>query len=153
VDSEITPETRRLIETFEKFAKTEWRRQSIQRIKPSEIRVLLRIKEISRESGQGVTVSEISKRLSITSPTVTQIIKSMQNNGYIEKTVDAKDRRISSIRLTAAGEEVVRKMGKRIEHVFSGLIEKLGKEQSETLIFLLDQVYDHFSLAGNEQLD
>lgn len=153
MNSEITPETRRLIETFEKFAKADWRRQSIQRIKPSEIRVLMRIKEIASESDQGVMVSEISRRLAITSPTVTQIIKSLHHNGYIEKTVDAKDRRVSDIRLSATGEEIVQKMGQRIEQAFAGLIEKLGKEQSETLISLLDQVFEYFDKDAKSLFD
>ncbi|WP_239616565.1 MarR family winged helix-turn-helix transcriptional regulator [Cohnella mopanensis] len=151
--SEITPETRRLIETFERFAKADWRRQSIQRIKPSELRVLMRIREISRENDQGVMVSEISRRLAITSPTVTQIIKSLHTNGYIEKAVDARDRRVSDIRLSEAGEQIVDKMGKRIEQAFTGLIEKLGKEQSETLIVLLDQVFEYFDKEAKHLFD
>jgi DNA-binding MarR family transcriptional regulator len=141
---------RNLVNTIEKFAKADWRKQSVYGIKPSEIRVLLRIKDISLQNDHRVTISDISKSLSVTSPTVTQMIKNLNKNGYIERAIDAKDRRVADIKLTAKGEDIVQLVRKRKFAAYSGLIETLGKEQSESLILLLNQVYDYFDKVSKE---
>jgi DNA-binding MarR family transcriptional regulator len=146
IDSEIMS----LINTFEKFAKADWRKQSVYGIKPSEIRVLLRIKDISQQNEHGVTISDISKSLMVTSPTVTQMVKSLNHNGFIERSVDAHDRRVSDIKLTAKGEDIVQKVRKRKFAMYTGLIDSLGKEQAVQLISLLDQVYDYFDKVSKE---
>jgi DNA-binding MarR family transcriptional regulator len=150
---EENSDVRKLFATFERFAKAEWRKQSFQGIKPSELRVLLCIRDNSLHSGQGVTVSEISKGLTVTSPTVTQIIKSLNTNGYVERTVDAKDRRIAHIKLTNTGEQLVQKANERKIAAFTGLLETLGKEQTENLISLLNQAYVYFDEVTKNRQD
>jgi DNA-binding MarR family transcriptional regulator len=141
---EENSDVRRLLATFEKFAKADWRKQSFQGIKPSELRVLFCIRDNSLHNAQGVTVSEISKNLCVTSPTVTQIIKSLSTIGYVERTVDAKDRRIAHIQLTNKAEQLVQKARERKVAAFSGLLDTLGKEQTENLISLLNQSFIYF---------
>ncbi len=131
---------RRFVETFEKLARAERRKQSLFGLKQSEARVLLCIEQLSYENKQIVTVSEISKKMLVTSPTVTELIKSLSNNGYIERSVDSQDKRVSDIKLTAKGEKIVQKLITYFTSLFSGLIEKIGVEQSETLLDLLDEV-------------
>ncbi len=131
---------RRFVETFEKLARAERRKQSLFGLKQSEVRVLLCIEQLSHENKQVITVSEISKKMFVTSPTVTELIKSLSANGYIERCVDPQDKRVSDIKLTAKGEKIVQKLVTYFTSLFSGLIEKIGVEQSETLLDLLDQV-------------
>lgn len=135
-------DTNRLVETFERLAKAQWRKQPLVGIKNSEVRTLLCIKNLSTE-GHVITVSEISKRMMVTSPTVTQIIKSLNENGYIHRSVDAKDKRFFDIELTVKGERIVQNVNGYLDELFKGLIEKLGKDQSELLVTLLDQVCDY----------
>ena len=130
----------RFVETFDKLFKAERRKLSLFGLKQSEVRVLLCIEQLSRESKQVIKVSEISKKLFVTSPTVTELIKSLSTNGYIERCVDSKDKRVSDIKLTAKGQKVVRKLTTYFNSLYSGLIEKIGVDQSETLLNLLDQV-------------
>lgn len=131
---------RRFVETFEKLARAERRKQSLFGLKQSEVRVLLCIEQLSHENKQIITVSEISKKMLVTSPTVTELIKSLSTNGYIERCVDPQDKRVSDIKLTDKGEKIVQKLITYFTSLFSGLIEKIGVEQSETLLDLLDQV-------------
>lgn len=150
MNDETNPQIRSLVNTFEKFAKADWHKQSVYGIKPSEVKVLLRIKDISLQNDHGVTISDISKSLLVTSPTVTQMIKSLNKNGYVERAVDTNDRRVADIKLTAKGEDIVKQVRKRKAAAYSGLIETLGKEQSESLILLLNQVYDYFDKVSKE---
>ncbi|WP_068774959.1 MarR family winged helix-turn-helix transcriptional regulator [Paenibacillus sp. FJAT-26967] len=132
-----------MIETFTLFAKAEWRKQSVSGIKSSEVRVLLCLKMLNEENDHGVNISDISKRLSVTSPTITQMIKSLINGGYVERYNDAKDKRITLLRLTDKGAEAAMKASERYLLYFSSLIERLGEEQSKTLIYLLNEMYSH----------
>jgi DNA-binding MarR family transcriptional regulator len=144
---------KKLTETFERFAKADWSKQTRWGIKPSEVRVLLCIKKLSHESQHEVNVSQISKMLSVTSPTVTQMIKSLNNNELIEQSVDSKDRRIANIKLTEKGETIAIKATERKRSIISGLIESLGKEKSETLNTLLNEAYIYFEEASKKQFD
>jgi DNA-binding MarR family transcriptional regulator len=144
MNEEVNVDVKRMMETFERFFKADWRKQTLMGIKPSEARVLLSIKSLSNNSQHGVNVSEISKKLGVTSPTITQIIKSLYNHGCIERTKDLIDRRIADIKLTDQGEQLAEKIMVRYRVIFSGLIDSLGKQQSDTLIILLNQVYSYF---------
>ncbi|WP_409340720.1 MarR family winged helix-turn-helix transcriptional regulator [Paenibacillus sp. MBLB4367] len=137
-------QVKQLAETFERFAKADWRNKKLWGLNASEIRVLLCINDLSGQGSHGAHVSDISKKLHVTSPTVTQMIKSLAAGGYIERTTDPSDRRIADIRLTEKGEAVARKAGERFAAIFSGLIAFLGEERSDTLIGLLTQVHAYF---------
>jgi DNA-binding MarR family transcriptional regulator len=130
----------KFIDTFERLAKAKWRNQPSLALKSSEVRTLLCIKSLSHEENHAVTVSEISKRMFVTSPTVTQIIKNLNENGYIKRLIDPKDKRFVDISLTDKGEEIVQKVTDYLNVLFSGLIEKLGEDNCGMLIELLDQV-------------
>jgi DNA-binding MarR family transcriptional regulator len=130
----------RFIETFDKLAKAERRRQPIVGLKYSEVRVLICIGFLSREQQQAVSISQISRKLSVTSPTVTELIKSLSETGHVERCSDAADKRVVDIKLTEKGERIFEKVNAYFDALFSGLIERLGEEQSENLIDLLEQV-------------
>lgn len=131
-------------EAFHQFAKSDWRKQSVSGIKSSEVRVLLCLKMLANENEHGVNVSDISKRLSVTSPTVTQMVKSLMAEGYVERYNDPRDKRITLLRLTEKGEAAAQKAYERFAVVFTGLVERLGEEQSRSLIVLLNQIYNYF---------
>jgi DNA-binding MarR family transcriptional regulator len=150
---DVTDEVKRMGETFERFVKADWRKQSKWGIKPSEVRVLLSIKEISRESLHGVNISQISKMLFVTSPTVTQMVKSLSSSGLIERSIDSLDRRIADIRLTEKGEIIAQKAMDRYNRILSGLIKTLGKEKSETLNALLNEAYIYFDEASKMETE
>lgn len=133
-----------LIDIFQRFGKAVWRRKSILGLKASEARVLICVKKGSEfKETKGVTVSYISKRLDVTSPTVTQMINSLIEGGYVYRESDAKDRRITEIRLTEQGEQFAQAAQQHYRDTFKGMIDYLGKEQSDQLITLLSQVSEY----------
>lgn len=143
-------DVRRFIETFECLSRVERHKQPLLGLKQSEVRVLLCIEYLSRESQHVITISEISRRMFVTSPTVTELIKSLCSKGYIDRCVDSKDKRVADIKLTDKGEKLVKKAIEYFTCLFSGLIEKLGTEQSETLLNLLDKVCLYLSETNIE---
>lgn len=136
---------RKFIDTFEALARIERHNQTIMGIKKSEARVLLCIEFLSKEKECKVNISEISKNLSITSPSTTEFVKNLTNKGYIERHINKNDKRVIEITLTDEGEKIVQDLKKYFNSLFSGIIERLGIEQSELLIELLDKVNTYFN--------
>ena len=63
---------------------------------------------------EGLTQTELAKRLRITPATVTKMLQRMEKAGFIQRTSDAQDRRITRVYLTEAG----RAVQSRVENVW-----------------------------------
>ncbi|QQZ62306.1 MarR family transcriptional regulator [Paenibacillus sonchi] len=82
--------------------KTHWQ-HTVEGHKPSEMTLLITIARRSREGEEGLKVSEISRFMGLTPPTVTQLINSLEAKQMVERLPDANDRRVVRIRLTEQG--------------------------------------------------
>lgn len=96
--------------------------------RPGELMVLHMID--AKDDGRGVTVSEIGEWLRVTSPTVTQHINRLEEQGFVERFADAVDRRVVRIRLTGKGRQFVQRMQRARLELFAGLADHLGEEDS-----------------------
>lgn len=132
----------RLVEQFSNMAKMSWNKKTIWGLKASEVRALLAIRQ---EGGKGrqATVSEISRVLKVTSPTVTQMINNLIKQGYVVRDKHPNDQRISILTLTRPGEECADEANRKYTALFRGLMDHLGDEESDRLIELLEQVFDY----------
>lgn len=146
MDQSINPTVQKLMRAFIQLNKTGWQeRASIAGYKPSEIRVLFCVKKGIKPDATEIKVSEISKLLHVTSPTVTQLLKGLEANGLIERHIDQVDRRAVGIKLTEKGETVTQQAMEAFARSLQGLIEYLGEEESNQLVELLSKVFRYFS--------
>ncbi|WP_171056212.1 MarR family winged helix-turn-helix transcriptional regulator [Paenibacillus sinopodophylli] len=142
-----------LIHVFQRFARADWRKKTMwDGLKASEIRLLVSVKQSNDKGTSGTTVTELSKILQVTSPTVTQMLNSLIAAECVIRTVDKTDRRITGITLTEKGNLLATKAIDRFKSIFKGIIDELGKEQSDQLILMLNQVFQ-FLEAANKSLD
>lgn len=144
MDANINPTAQKLLRALMQFRRAEWHQRSIAGYKPSEIKVLFCIKKGMSPSTPEIKVSEISKRMHVTSPTVTQLIKGLEANGLIERNIDPEDRRSVGIKLTEKGEMITQQAAAAFEESVDGLIEYLGEEQSNQLAELLMKAYRYY---------
>lgn len=133
----------RLIKSTRQFRKLDWNKESIENLKPSEIEVLFCIRRLGRD--ENVTVSEISKLLRVTSPTVTQIINRLDTCGLVKRRINKEDRRSIKVSLTDDGEAITEQAAEKYASSINGLIEFLGDDQSEQLIKLMDKVFLYYN--------
>jgi DNA-binding MarR family transcriptional regulator len=138
-DNQTRATAQRLMEALKRFNRVAWHERSYMGFKPSEIRVLFCV------ARGDMKVSEISKRMHVTSPTVTQVINGLEANGLVERSVDPTDRRAVRVQLTPKGESVRQKAGEALYASFNGLIEYLGEERSNELAELLTDAYAYFA--------
>lgn len=137
--------TRKLLLSFSQFRKLSFSKQlSMSKYKPSEIKLLISLKHGSEKCKEGMMVSELSKYLRVTSPTVTQLANNLERNGLILRVFDPNDRRIVRIKLTEKGMTIVNRAEAEFYEMLNGLINYLGKDDSEKLAELLLKVYNYF---------
>jgi DNA-binding MarR family transcriptional regulator len=144
MDQDIKPTTLKLMRAFREFHKSGWQERSIAGCKPSEIRVLFCIKHGMKPGASAMKVSEISKLLRVTSPTVTQLLKGLEADGFIERHVDPLDRRAVEIKLSQKGETFTRQAMEAFTSSMDGLVKYLGEEQSNQLAELLAKAFRYF---------
>jgi DNA-binding MarR family transcriptional regulator len=135
----------KLLKAFMEFRKTGWHDKKIGGYNPSEFKVLVTIKHGANDQDTEMKVSEISKMLKVTPPTVTQIINVLEKDGLIERTTNPEDRRAVKIKLSQAGLEVTEKARNAFGQTFLGLIDYLGEEDSQRLAELLTMVQQYFN--------
>jgi DNA-binding MarR family transcriptional regulator len=139
------PTEQKLLRAFMQFKKAEWHQRSIEGCTPSEIRVLFCIKKSVGPNMHEIKVSEISKHLHVTAPSITQLLKGLEAHELIERRVDPTDRRAVGIQLTQKGERVTQKAEEAFFATFHDLIDYLGEEQSNQLAELLFRVFSYFN--------
>ena len=95
---------------------------------------------------QGLTMGELSQRMMVTGGNVTGVTDGLEKERLVVREVDADDRRVFRVRLTAEGERQFRRMA--IEHErwvieqFSGLSRREKKQLSELLSRLKHSVLE-----------
>jgi DNA-binding MarR family transcriptional regulator len=147
------PTAQKLMRAFMQFHRVEAHQRNFDDCTPGEIRMLFFLRYAAKSGNPEMKVSEISKRLHVTSPTVTQLLKGLEANGLVERHIDPTDRRAVGITLTKRGELVVVKASEAFEASFEGLIEYLGEEDSNRLADLLEKVSRYYSekMTGGNQ--
>lgn len=100
------------------------------RQKPGEIMVLYCIHSHAKQELPGIMVSEISGKLNVTSPTITQHINSLEAQGLVERRADPDDRRVVRVQLTDQGHSLILRINEYRLRMFVELVEFLGKEES-----------------------
>lgn len=85
----------------------------------------------------------LEENMDLRGPTVTSLLKCLEEKKYIIRTVSKEDRRAMELMITARGEQLV----SDIREVFNSMEEKLlkgmTKEEIHTLRTLLYKVYDN----------
>ena len=140
-----SPIAQKLLKSFMQFRKTGWHDKKIAGYNPSEFKVLATIRHGANDLNAEMKISEISKLLQVTPPTVTQIINTLEKDGLVERMVDPEDRRAVKIKLSEAGMEATEKARKVFSQTFLGLIDFLGEEDSEQLANLLSKAHEYFN--------
>lgn len=130
----------KLLDLFHNFPRQPRYPSPVPGLKPSELVMLFHIRQAVLTRPAGVKISDISKSLLVTSPTVTQHVNRLDKLGLVAKSHDAADRRAVRIRLTPAGDQVLAVAAADFLSHAVGLVQYLGEKQTRRLIDLLTHV-------------
>jgi homoprotocatechuate degradation regulator HpaR len=73
-------------------------------------------------------------------PSLTRIVQSMQNDGFLTRATDIRDKRKSIVQITPAGQELILANSETSNAIFERLEAKFTKEKMECLLDLLDEL-------------
>jgi DNA-binding MarR family transcriptional regulator len=111
---------------------------------------LLRLLYLSPE--RRLLQNEIAREMAVTSANVTQIIDSLEEEGWVERIVSPTDRRFTYAQLTPAGAEACGRLVPAIVEFMASTCATLSPDEQAQLIELLHRVRAHLeSRYGDER--
>jgi len=98
-----------------------------------------RVIRILAEAGQ-VDATEMAEKAFILAPSLTRIIRSLEERGLITKHKDADDGRRVLLEIAPPGMKVIAEVGPESRAIYASLEAKYGKERVEKLLDMLDDL-------------
>jgi DNA-binding MarR family transcriptional regulator len=96
---------------------------------------------------EGLKMSELSQRMMVTGGNVTGITDGLEKEGLVVREVDATDRRVFRVKLTAEGQRQFQRMATEHEQWVVDLFGGLSQKQKKQLVDLLGELKAHISGA------
>lgn len=87
-----------------------------------------------------VDASEMTEKSFILAPSLTRIIRSLEERGIISKHKDEKDGRRVLLKITPAGLAIIREVTPESRIIYDRLEKRFGREKLDLLLDLLDEV-------------
>lgn len=109
--------------------------------KPRHMHVLAAVAKLSA-SKHDVRVSDVSRALNITTPSVTKLINDLCEKAVMEKYTHDKDKREALVRLTALGEEYEYKYVEQYHTEWADNLGNISDEEIETAVRVIHQLAD-----------
>jgi DNA-binding MarR family transcriptional regulator len=94
---------------------------------------------------QGLKMSELSQRLMVTGGNVTGITDGLEKEGLVVREVDAADRRVYRVKLTAEGERQFRRMAAEHEKWVVDLFGSMSPRHKKQLMDLLGELKERLT--------
>ncbi len=85
-------------------------------------------------------MKEIADHLSITAPSATSLTGGLVKSGLVAKVLDCRDKRTSRLKLTAKGEDELKKSLIRGTRLLKGLFDALSEEEFVAFTRALEQM-------------
>jgi len=98
--------------------------------------------EKQRGNDRGLLPSELSEHLGVSRNTVSTLLNGLEAQGLIARQLHPDDRRQWLVRLTPAGEALVRERAPEVAAFVSSLFDALSEQEQQTLLELLNKLYE-----------
>ena len=105
-------------------------------------KLLLAVSRMNRAKPEGVTLTELAKRLNMTVPATSVLVESMVRNDLLTRVPSPTDRRAVWIKLSAQGREIFENCCKQVQRYTESLMEGLTPEQKTSFEGIIQHFYD-----------
>ena len=89
-----------------------------------------------------VRVSALAEMVDSSPQALSRTLRSLEGKGLIERRPDPRDRRNTCVGLTEKSYDVMERGKRRMEQIISQVVERMGREEFQELIFLLNRLSD-----------
>jgi len=97
-----------------------------------------------------VPVSALKEAMGVSAAAATQFIKKLERFDYVVREPDPLDRRIVNVSLSAKGRQKVLQAKANMQSALEGLVEVLGKEDTQRFIDLLNRTTSYLEKEFNQ---
>jgi DNA-binding MarR family transcriptional regulator len=115
--------------------------------------VLAQLDSASRDDVQGLTMSELSRRLMVTNGNLTGLIERLVQEGLVSRAASATDRRTQIVRLSAAGRRALHAMVPRHEQWIDDMFQQMSPDERAQLYTLLGRLRGSIKRSLREETD
>ena len=119
-------------------------------IRMNELWALGKINHAACFSGAGIGNTEIQEELQITKSAVSQMLDSLVEKGYVERTPDADDRRRMCVTITPSGKEILNHMSEYANCISEEVSVKMGEDKIQQMFDLLNEFIDTYLEVQSE---
>lgn len=120
-------------------------------MKSSHMRTLDTIYKNYNENGS-VRVTDVSKAMGITKPSITKLINELVDLGAVKKSVSDNDKRVVLVELTSFGDECVKRYVLKYHAKLAETFSKLDKGKYLSLIETIDFIYQAMKEVSEEDI-
>lgn len=107
-----------------------------------------RVIRVLHEAGM-LDASEVAERAFILAPSLTRMIRSLQERGFISKHKDKGDGRRVLLKIAPAGEAIIRQVLPDSRKIYDALEAHYGRERLDCLVEMLDELASFRNEAGS----
>ena len=119
-------------------------------LKHSEFMLLIKLgKFLDEKKEASAKTTELSRILELSPSTITPLINSLEEKGYIKRDYDKTDRRIVLLSFTEEGDKLKQKINKTFNTQMQGLMKYLGENDTKELIRLLKKCGEYMNKKGD----
>lgn len=97
------------------------------------------------EESEGLTIGTISQKRGIDPPTVTGIIKRLEQSGLVERSHDRQDRRIVKVYLTDEAKSILPALSEVVIAFNASLVRNFSLEEQQDILMKLQQLVGNVS--------
>ena len=105
---------------------------------------------LSQASDQSIKRASLASSIGVTASGVTRLLQPMEKVGWVEKTSNARDARVSLVRLTTTGARIYAEATQSIEFAAKKVTNMMNQQQTEQCTGLLSTL--HLSALDSSQL-
>jgi homoprotocatechuate degradation regulator HpaR len=84
--------------------------------------------------------SEVAERAFILAPSLTRIIRSLEERGFITKAKDEQDGRRILLQITPAGLKIINEVSPDSRTIYTAIEQRFGRERIDILLDMLDEL-------------
>lgn len=100
---------------------------------------------------EGLRMGELSRRMMVTGGNITGITDQLEQEKLVVRVLDARDRRVNTVKLTNAGRRAFAEMAEVHEGWIAELLQNMSSADKAQLIALLSQMKQHLTTADDKK--
>lgn len=111
----------------------------------SQLRMITRIHELTRDNKEGIQLKTLAGVLQITPAATSEMVETLVKRGALERRVAANDRRAMSLRLTKDLEDIFKNAELHLDSLLEKFFEQMPPEQQESAGEIIRQLNKYLS--------